>query len=378
MPKSHLIFQQGPISAQIPQVSLDIMKNRLYKIYTGGLMKYAGLDVSKESIVAVFKDKEGNTLDEGRYRNSEEGLKKLRTVMKDYESTVEASTSGLRMYEYLNSAGISIIMANPAKIRLIYESDKKTDRNDAEILANLLRTNMLPTCYVPPKDVRRQRDLIRIRRSLVEANVRFKNQIRSALASEGTSCKYKDIFGEGARKTLSEMDISSHTKKRIEQILRLGDSVLAEIKVLDGEIKQEYEKLSEAHLLTTIPGIAKNSAITILSEIGDVKRFDSPKKLCSYAGLVPKVDQSGSRRYDGHIKGGSRMLKLSLVQNANVAVLYSKRFRKFYLKLKRKKGHQKAVVAVARKMLTIIWFMLQRNKPFEGAEPICNRRRSAQ
>jgi transposase len=340
-------------------------------------MNYAGLDVSGESIVTVLKDEEGNTVHSKSYRNNEEGLKKLVVLLQDCRATVEASTSGLRVYEYLNSSGISVVMANPSKIRLIYESDKKTDKNDAEVLANLLRTNLLPTCYVPPKDIQKQRNLVRMRRSLVEVNVRFKNQIRAELAMDGIKCEQTDVFGREAQEELSCLEATAYVKTDIQRLLRLGNSVLEEIKVLDEQIKEEYEHLPQAHLLDTIPGIAKNSAVTIMSEIGDIKRFDSPGKLCSYAGLVPRVDQSGSRRHDGHVKPGSRMLKTTLVQNATTAVLCCKRFRKIYLKLKRKKGHQKAIVAVARKMLTIIWFMLQRNKPFEGAV-LCHRRRTAQ
>ena len=108
-------------------------------------MEYTGLDVSKESVVAVWKDNEGNTVREGKYPNTNKGLEELAALLLGCKAAVESSTSGQYVYERLSKLNVQIVMANPAKIRLIYESDKKTDRADAEILANLLRTNMLPS-----------------------------------------------------------------------------------------------------------------------------------------------------------------------------------------------------------------------------------------
>ena len=339
-------------------------------------MNYAGLDVSKESIVVVWKDQEGNTIKKGEYPNNPPGIEGLAALLEGCKATVESSTSGQYIYQCLSKRGIQIVMANPAKIRLISESDKKTDTNDAEVLANLLRVNMLPTCYVPPVEVRKQRDLIRERKYLVEINVGFKNRIRAALAAAGLDCPYTNILGDDAQGWLETADMQPHVKEHILQLLRISNGFLTEIRVLDTLIEQEYGQMNEAYLLDTIPGIAKNSAVAILSEIGDIHRFDSPKKLCSYAGLVPRVYQSGDVRHDGHAKHGNKMLKTTLVENASVAVMHPGRFRKFYQKIKKRKGHQKAVVAAARKMLTIIWFMLQRNKPFEGAV-ICHTKRAA-
>lgn len=339
-------------------------------------MEYAGLDVSKESIVVVWKDLEGNTTRKGTYPNSPDGLEGLAALLAGCKATVESSTAGLYVHECLSKRGIPIVMANPARIRLISESDKKTDNNDAEVLANLLRTNMLPTCYVPPAPVRKQRDLIRERKYLVQTNVAFKSRIRAALAANGLNCPYTNILGDDAQGWLETVETLPHVKEHIMQLLRLGNSFIAEIRVLDTLIELEYGRMDEAYLLDTIPGIAKNSAVTIMSEIGDIHRFDSHKKLCSYAGLVPVVHQSGNVLYSGHAKHGNKMLKTTLVENASVAVMRPGRFRKFYQKIKKRKGHQKAILAVAHKMLTIIWFMLQRKKPFEGAV-ICHKRRVA-
>lgn len=338
-------------------------------------MYYVGLDVSGKNVVAVWKDKDGGTVRSGTYENNEKDLKRLAILLQDCRVAVEASTSGAYVYDCLSDLGIHVVMANPSKIKLIAESDKKTDHNDADVLANLLRVNLLPTCYVPPQKVRIQRNMIRQRAALVETNTKFKNKIRAILAREGIRCPCKDVFGKDARKWLDKAPLSPQGKEYVQQLLALGDAVLVEIGKLNDAVAEEHKQSKQAVLLDTIPGVSRLSAVTILSEVGDASRFPSPKKLCSYAGIVPRVHQSGEVSHAGHIKQGSRILKNILVQDANAAIGCSRRFRKFYLKLKRKKGHQKAIVAVARKMLTIAWFMLQRNRPYEDKEAaLCGRR----
>lgn len=339
-------------------------------------MQYVGLDVSGKEVVAVWKDERGNIMRQENYANCEEELKKLAALLQGCEAAVESSNAGLFVYDCLSSFGASVIMANPAQIALIFQSSKKTDRNDAAVLADLLRTNMLPLSYVPPKEIRIQRDLVRQRQSLVHTSVKFKNKIRSELAVQGLHCPAANIFGEKASGWLAKAPLQQHSREHIKQLLRLGNEIELEIASLDAKIRDAYARQPQAALLDTMPGIAKHSAVVILSEIGGVERFDSPKKLCSYAGLVPKVSQSGDTCHMGHIKHGSKMLKTTLVQDAHAAVYVCPRFRKFFNKVKRKKGRQKAIVALAHKMLTIIWHMLKKNKPFDGRAN-CEMRRTA-
>jgi hypothetical protein len=118
-------------------------------------------------------------------------------------------------------------------------------------------------------------------------------------------------------------------------------------------------------ILLGIPGIDVLAALTILAEIGDIKRFVSAKKACSFAGLVPSVHQSGKTRYTGHItKAGRSMLRWILIQVAQQAVRQPGPLRDFYLRLKKRKGHKIAIVAAARKLLTIIWAMLTKNTEY--------------
>jgi len=118
-------------------------------------------------------------------------------------------------------------------------------------------------------------------------------------------------------------------------------------------------------LLTTIPGISYYSALLIKAEIGDVNRFPNKFKLVSYAGLCPSIKQSGNKEIKGHItKQGSRMLRWILIQCANVAIRHDDYLCSFYLRIKRRRGHNIAIVATARKMLVCIYYMLKRREVY--------------
>lgn len=147
--------------------------------------------------------------------------------------------------------------------------------------------------------------------------------------------------------------------------LKVLEALEAEIAAVEKELSSTAISLPGVEILLGIPGIDVLAALTILAEIGDVKRFASAKKVCSFAGLVPSVHQSGKTRYTGHItKAGRSMLRWILIQVAQQAVRQPGPLRDFYLRLKKRKGHKIAIVAAARKLLTIIWAMLTKNREY--------------
>jgi len=293
-------------------------------------------------------------------------MERLAEKLNGCEAAVEASTSGIFVYEYLSSRNLKVEMSNPHKMRLIAESEKKTDRTDAEVLADLLRTGMLPTCYVPPKEIRELRDIVRHRKVLVETVTVLKNKIRAILRREGVKCPFRDVLGKDAMKWLSEVEVSPIQKDAILKLLVTADLIEKDVIGDYGRrIYAAFQFNEQAKILDTIPGISYLSAITILAEIGDIKRFPSDEELASYAGLAPRIYQSGEVRRDKGLKHGDKILKSILIQDAHTTIKCSKRFRKYYLKKKRKRGHQKAIVAVARKMVEVIYHMLTRGETYQ-------------
>jgi transposase len=253
------------------------------------------------------------------------------------------------------------------KTRLIAEARIKTDSIDSESLAYLLKADLIAKSYVPPKEIREQRRIARHRASLVKIRTIVKNMIHALLARNGIKHSFSDLFGKAGIEFLRSLELDEESRFELNQYLVL-------LRVLSYKIEETQELVEDiaeqnyyAKLLISVPGISYLSALVIAGEIADVSRFGSSKALASYAGLVPSTYQSGNKSYHGSItKQGSVWLRWILIQAANKAVESNKHLRKFYLRIAKKKGHNVAVVAVARKLLRYIWVMLSYGLTFDA------------
>jgi transposase len=256
-----------------------------------------------------------------------------------------------------------VSVADPNNVRLISKSRLKHDRADARALGELLRTNFLPTSYMPDEGTREMKLVIndRVRYGLRRGELR--TSIRWLLKRRGI-----DVDGpfsvEGRRRlrglALREIDM------RLEE-LQLVESF---IERLNGEIASIVATDPAAKLLDTLPGVAPYTALFLSSTIGDVNRFQDSKHLCAYLGLVPSLHQSGDVVLTGHItKEGSKFLRRNMVQCARIAVRKDSHLREFYLKLSHMRGERKALIAVARKLAAYAYWMLKRKQTYEELSP---------
>ena len=212
--------------------------------------------------------------------------------------------------------------------------------------------------------MRELRDLTRTRKALIEDRTRIKNRVHAILARNGIM-DYPNPFTKKGREYLEKIDLPEIDRKLLEINLSIIDKINEEIKEIDKIIQEKAKEDNDAILLTTIPGISYYSALLIKAEIGDVNRFPNKFKLISYAGLCPSIRQSGNKEIKGRItKQGSRMLRWILIQCANIAIKHDEYLRSFYLRIKRRRGHNIAIVATARKMLVCIYFMLKRGEVY--------------
>jgi len=336
---------------------------------------YVGIDVHKDFCQANFVNSKGKVVKEQTFPNNSSGLKELVKATSKSKVVFESSSSSTRIYDALSSTA-DVKVAHPAKLRAIASARIKTDKLDARTLAQLLRADLIPESYVPTMYYRQARLLVRHRASLVRIRTRIKNQIQSLLTKEGIRIPFSDAFGKKGMLFLRELELGEMQRISLDSMLALLDTMNAQVKEADKRIENVASQDAYAKLLVTIPGVSWFSALVIASEIGDIHRFESYKQLCSYAGLVPSVYQSGSTDRKGHItKQGSSMLRWILVQDARSAVKYSKRFRNKYRKLLAKGvKEKKAIVAIARKIAVSVYFMLVRNQPFidgsKGGKPV--------
>lgn len=327
---------------------------------------YVGLDVHKEFCQAAFVNAKGKTVREQVFENSDKGLTELVKATKRAHVVMESSSSSTRVYDALSKT-CDVKVAHPSKVRAIASARIKTDRIDAQTLAQLLRADLIPESFVPCMQHRQARLLVRHRISLVGVRAQIKNQIRSLLTREGV--KADTPFGKKGLLFLRTLELGEIQRISLDTTLSILETFNEKIKDADERIKSFASQDDYAKLLVTMPGVGWFSALAVSSEICDIERFTSHKELSSYAGLVPCVYQSGSTDRKGHItKQGSKTLRWVLVQDAWSAVKHSKRFARKYNRLAKRIGKKKAIVAIARKISVSMYFMLVRNEPFKESE----------
>ena len=314
-------------------------------------------------------DENGSINKQHEIENSEEPWNKFR---KEYlhlrpEIALEVSTSGKYVARMLRDLGFSIHLADPVKLALIFNTAKKNDREDSYKLAKLLRLDELPEVHLPSKESDDLRSIVRYRKSLGKEITMIKNRVHAILTKHGISIHATDIFGRRGLREIEENSWKLMTAERIvmsDLIARILD-LLEKESAIEDQIASMIENNENVHLLMTIPGINLYSAACIVSEIDGISRFGSKEKLASYAGLVPRQDQSGGVDRRGHIsKHGSSMLRFILVNAAHHAIKFSKRMRSKYLSLVRRLGKNRSIVAIARHLLEIIYTMLTKRIVF--------------
>lgn len=333
---------------------------------------YVGIDVHKKFCQAALMNNDGRILREFRFDNTSEGTSGLlnlaRSIDPHVKAVVEPSANyWIRIYDKLADEGVEIKLSNPLRTKAIAEAKVKTDKLDAKTLAYLLRGDLVAESYVPTRKNRDRRALIRHRASLMQMRVEVKNRIHALLDKHELSHEYTDLFGKQGLEWLRNLQLPTPDQQILHSSLQVLDTLSEQAQSMDIQIAKDAVTEDQAKLLMTMPGVDYYAAMILLSEIGDVKRFASPEKLVSWVGLAPQVHQSGETHWTGHItRKGSKRARWILGQCAQSARQHDPRLREFYMRIEQKHGSSKAIVAVARKMLSIMHVMLTRNEPYRG------------
>lgn len=282
--------------------------------------------------------------------------------------TFEISGQAGFLYDSLIDCVDTITVANPSKMPWIFQTTKKNDRIDAYKMAVMLSISQIPAVYMPAKEVRQWRETILHRRTIVGKIVQAKNRIRATLKSKGYS-KPKEVGGWWKKANRLWMrDICDQTVD-ISDLWHLQlSNLLDELALLEKQLKRITRYLDGylaknpgGKLLMSIPGVGPRTAESVLAYTDDISRFDNYKQYCSYFGLVPKLDESGSYRRLGHItKRGPSVVRCLMCESSWMAIRKSEGLKGFYERVKcGQDGRKKiAIVAVARKLLSIMRAML--------------------
>ena len=330
---------------------------------------YIGLDVHKRSVYITEMENDGTIGEQYEIANNEESWNAFRDRYFDLkpEIALEVSTTGKYVARLLRDMGFSIHLADPVKLALIFNTTKKNDREDSYKLAKLLRIGELPEVHLPSGESDALRSMVRYRRSLGEEITMIKNRVHAILTRYGISIDATDIFGRRGTVEIerSSAKIGESDRIIIADMIRRVSELADRESMMEDEISRLAGKRRDVRLLMTIPGINVYSAVAIAAEIDDISRFASKEKLASYAGLVPRQNQSGGKDLRGHIsKHGPSMLRFILVNAAHLVIKYSKRMKTKYLSLVRRLGRNRAIVAIARTLLEAIYVMLSRGIGF--------------
>ena len=330
---------------------------------------YIGSDVHKRSVYITELNEDGSIGEQYEIANSEDSWMKFREryLSMKPEIALEVSTSGKYVARLLRDMGFSMHLADPVKLALIFNTAKKNDKEDSYKLAKLLRLGELPEVHLPSRESDDLRSLVRYRRSLGEEITGIKNRIHAILTAYGISIDASDIFG---RKGVREMEKASGKLSTPDKMV-MADMIhrVSDLKQREDSMEDEMSRIVETNrnvkTLMTIPGINVYSAASIMAEIDDVARFTSKEKLAAYAGLVPRQDQSGNSDRRGHItKHGPSMLRFVLVTAAHSVIKYSQKLKKKYLSIVKRLGKNRAIVAIARLLIEIVYAMLTRGEDF--------------
>ena len=335
-------------------------------------MKYIGLDLHKKSIFATVLGEDGKILSKVKIGPTTRDIcyyLKSQGKRDELSVAMEASYNWPYYYRAVEEAADNIVLAHPLKTRIIGEAKIKTDKIDSKVLAYMLKADMLPRAYVPSRDTMENKVLLRSRISLVRIRTQIKNKIHAIVDRNRDSYwgleNITDIFGKTGKHILRNTEICPTDHKILAGYLDLIDEVNKKIKDIESQIDERSIKDRDIELLKTIPGIGTFTAFLVKSEIDDISRFASKGKLSSYAGLIPSTHGSGERLYHGRIvKQGNKFLRWALTEAAQTSIRCSEYFRYHYSKVRSRKNANSATIAVARRMLEIIYVMLKEGREY--------------
>lgn len=321
---------------------------------------YAGLDIHKEKLAGCIMDKDGNITREHTFPSSKKAMERFLDGIPSSDITIAIEACGLwrGIHTILTDMGYNVRLVNPKKTHDI-ACKKKTDKVDARILADLLRTNYLPEVWIPDEQTLQFRDLARHKATLTRLKTQVQGKIRGYLLRKGAT--YGKLSKEETLSTLAEQDPD------IKNLVQVYHSIKQEEKEVMRRIKRIAQNMKQTTMLMSMPGIAEFSPLMILAEIGDIQRFNSPKELVSYAGLCRGIYQSASTERSVRNTAVNKWLKWILYECSGRAIMLDPKFQKYFYAVQKRKGEKTARRASARKMLTIIWYMLTNKETYRAS-----------
>jgi transposase len=331
--------------------------------------RYLALDIHKHYCVIAGVDREGCVqLQPVRVEHEDlEGWLKKNLRTSD-QVVIESTTNAWHVYDLLEPLVERVLVANPIRVKQIACARVKTDIRDTLILARLLAANLVPVVWVPPVPVRQLRQLLSQRRQLVETHTQIVNRLHSVAPRHHLKHERGKRFNE--KNTAWQKDNILSPLEQFQLALEMENRVYIEkqIERISKEVRRMCHKKPWAEstlYLMQLPGFGVITAMTVLAAIGEIQRFETPKKLASYSGLTPGLEQSGTKnRGKGMTKEGRRELRWAMVEVAQRAVKSDPIWKRRFQELQQRMHRNQAIVAIAHRLLELVWYVLTRRQPY--------------
>src|SRR5690348_9977532 len=347
------------------------------------MRRVIGMDIHRTFAEVVFWEA-GKLRPAGRVSMTRAGLEGFgRSLHKDDEVVIEATGNAMAVVRVLSPYVGRVIVANPLQVKAIAHAHVKTDKIDAGVLASLRAADFLPEIWLPDAETERLRRLTARRYQVVRHRTRIKNEVHAILhAHLIPRCPHADLFNGRGRAWLSRQPVPEDERAAIERHVRELDRLQEDLKDLDREIASGSPEDPAVRRLLTITGVNVAVATGLMAAIGDIGRFTSPQKLVSYFGLNPRVRQSGlGAAHHGRIsKAGRSHARAMLVEAAWAAAKAPGPLHAFFVRIRARRGHQIAAVAVARKLAVLCWHLLTKDEDYLWARPalVANKTRATE
>ena len=338
---------------------------------------FYGLDVHKEFIQVCQLDAKGANPKEYRIGGSAEEIDRWAQGLGRRDQVVlEATFHTWAIHAIVSQYAGRVVVANSLQVKAIAHAKIKTDKVDAYTLARLLHADFLPSVELPDEKTWAMRQLVSHRRLLVKQRVAIKNTVLATFHRCLIGPPEGDAFSARGRRWMRSVKLAPTERFLVDNGLDLLEAIEARLDAADQQLLKTAAIEEQAQLLMTIPGVGVTVAMGLLAAIGDIRRFPSPGQLASYFGLVPRVSQSAGRCHHGRItKAGPANARSLAVEAAHMLARSPSPIATTFYRVRRKRGYNVAVTALARKLIVLVWYMLQNGEPYRYASVEQTRRK---
>ncbi len=326
--------------------------------------RFVGLDVHKHYLVAAIVDADKNEVVPLRrvpFVQLDDWVRKNLTPQDAV--VLEMTTNTFQLYDDLLPHVHSVTVVHPPNVALITRAHVMTDKIAARTLARLHAAGLLPSVWVPPADVRDHRAIVAQRSKMMRLATQARNRLHAVLHRHHIVPPEGNLFAPDNQAWWLSLDISVLERVRVQSDLATLQLARQQIDLLEEAMATLAAQDERTVLLVQLPGIGLITAITLLAAIGDIRRFPTANHLVGYAGLAGRVHDSGQRHWGGGItKAGRRDLRAAMVESAHVASRSHAHWQAELARLEPRLGRNKAIVAIARKLLVAVWHVLTKGE----------------